>query len=59
MLCVYAVASNILFLSCLLFVFVTADLYFFITAVIAKFFIPTAELAILTKIPTKKAKAEI
>ena len=59
MLCVYAVASNILFLSCLPFVFVTADLYFFITAVIAKFFIPAVELAILTKIPTKEAKAEI
>ena len=59
MLCAYAVASNILFLSCLLFVFVTADLYFFIKAVIAKFFIPAVELAILTKIPIKEAKAEI
>ena len=59
MLCFYAVANNILFYHVCFFVFVTADLYFFITAVIAKFFIPTAELAILIKIPTKEAKAEI
>ena len=39
--------------------FITLDLYFLITAVIAQIFISTAELAISTGIPTKESKAEI
>ena len=39
--------------------FLIIGLYFLITPLIAKIFIPTAELAIPTGIPTKEAKSEM
>ena len=42
-----------------LFSFLNYWLYFLITAIIQQVFIPTAELAIPTKIPVKEAKLEI
>ena len=45
-------------LSCFFLFFLIIDLYFLILAVIMQFFNPTAELVILTGIPTTEAKAE-
>ena len=51
-------ASNTI-LSCSFFFFLIIELYFFlITPVIARIFIPTAELAITTGIPIKEAKTD-
>ena len=51
-------ASNAI-LSCFFFSLLIIELYFSITAVFAKTFIPTEKLAIPTGIPTKEAKVEM
>ena len=53
------VFANNTILKCFLFFFLIIDLYFWINAVIAQIFIPTAELVMSVGIPTKEAKAEI
>ena len=46
-------------LSCFFFFFLTKGLYLFIPAIIKEISIAIAELAILTGIPTNKARAEV
>ena len=45
--------------SCVFLFFLIIDLDILISTVIAKMFNPTAELAMLVEIPTRKAKAEM
>ena len=53
------VFANNAILSCFFSFFLIIDLFFLSTVVIAQIFIPTAELATPTGIPTKEAKVEI
>ena len=53
------VFPNDTILSCFLFFFFIIDLYFLIPAVIAKIFIPTAELVIPTGTQTNEANEEM
>ena len=43
----------------ILLLFLIIDLFFLVPAFITKKFIPTADFAISTRIPTKEAKAEL
>ena len=51
--------TNNTILSCFFFFFLTIDLYFLITSVIALIFNPVTKLVIPIGIPIKEAKAEI
>ena len=51
--------ANNTILSCCFFFFLTFDLYFSITAVIAQISNPIAELVIPMEVTTKESKAEI